>query len=81
MRLDTYLKISRLVPRRSEAGALLASEIAGHLDLPTGGRAAPILKHTRSPAVVVAHPRLGKEIAKGIVAGINGFFVEAANQE
>ncbi|HSR45565.1 MAG TPA: peptidoglycan-binding protein [Acidimicrobiia bacterium] len=66
---------------RSEAGALLASEIAGHLDLPTGGRAAPILKHTRSPAVVVAHPRLGKEIAKGIVAGINGFFVEAANQE
>ena len=66
---------------RSEAGALLASEIAGRLDLPVDGRAAPILKHTRSPAVVVAHADLGTEIAKGIVAGINGFFVEAADQE
>ena len=59
----------------------MASEIAGRLDLPVDGRAAPILKHTRSPAVVVAHADLGTEIAKGIVAGINGFFVEAADQE
>ena len=66
---------------RSEAGALLAAEIAAHLDLPVDGRAAPILKHTRSPAVIVSHAGLGPELAKGVVAGINGFFVEANLQE
>ncbi len=66
---------------RSDAGALLAASIASRLDLPIGGRATPILKHTRSPAVIVAHPTLGPEHAKGLVAGINGFFVDAADQE
>jgi N-acetylmuramoyl-L-alanine amidase len=66
---------------RSDAGALLASTIAAQLGLPMDGRANPILKHTRSPAVIVTHPELGDRLSKGIVAGINGFFVEAATQE
>ncbi len=66
---------------RSESGALLASSIASRLELPTGGRSAAILKHTRAPAVIVAHPRLGPEIGKGLIAGINSFYVEASDQE
>ena len=66
---------------RSEAGALLASSIAGQLGLPVDGRANPILKHTRSPAVIVTHPELSSHISKGIVAGINGFFVEAVSRQ
>jgi N-acetylmuramoyl-L-alanine amidase len=64
---------------RSEAGALLARSIARHLDLPVDGRATPILKHTRSPAVVISPEELGHGIAKPVVAGINGFFVEAGD--
>lgn len=65
---------------RSEAGALLASSIGAQLTLPVLGRAYPILKHTRAPAVVVAHPELGAQLSKGIVAGVNGFFVEAGQE-
>ncbi len=66
---------------RSEAGALLASSIAALLELPTGGRTAAILKHTRAPAVIVAHPLLGRGLGKGLIAGINRFYVEAGGQE
>ncbi|MDH5371770.1 MAG: peptidoglycan-binding protein [Acidimicrobiia bacterium] len=66
---------------RSEAGALLASEVAGRLGLPVEGRATPILKHTRSPAIIVSHPGMGHEVAKSVIAGMNGFFVAATDQE
>ena len=38
---------------RSEAGAILATEVAARLGLGVEGRASPILKETRAPAVVV----------------------------
>ncbi len=41
---------------KSSAGEEVAHSIAQRLELPTGGRAIPILKNTRSPAVVVALP-------------------------
>jgi len=40
----------------SEAGRSLAGAVAAELSLPVGGRATPILKETRSPAIVVAVP-------------------------
>jgi len=42
----------------SAAGRAIAVAIADELGVPVGGRATPMLKETRSPAVVVAHPAL-----------------------
>lgn len=62
----------------SEAGRFLASKIAAHLGTVVVGRAAPFLKDTRAPAVVVATDDLHPDLAYGIVAGLRDFVEEAA---
>ena len=63
---------------RSEAGALLAAEMAAHLDLMVDGRAVPILKETRAPAVVIATAALGASVGEKAVTAMASFLVRAA---
>lgn len=62
---------------RSEVGALLADAIATRLGCPVGGRATPMLKETRAPAVVVECPSLGDETGRSIVEGLERFFLRS----
>jgi hypothetical protein len=62
---------------RSEAGALLAAAIADRLGLPFEGRAHPILKETRAPAVVVATDDMDPETGRATAEAIKGFFASA----
>lgn len=62
---------------RSEAGALLAAAIAERLGLPFEGRAHPMLKETRAPAVVVATPEMDSPLGKMVAEAISGFFSSA----
>ena len=84
-RLDVQVVVSITVPlddtegvfyfgtqlSTSEAGKAIAVHLAGRLNVPALPRAVPILKETRSPAVVIAvtepSPEIGSEIAKAIV--------------
>lgn len=59
---------------RSEAGAMLADAIATELGCRTEGRATPMLKETRAPAVVVSHPALTEETGRAVVDGLAAFF-------
>jgi len=59
---------------RSEAGALLAEAIGGRLDLPVEGRATAMLKESRAPAVVVAHPHLDEGVGRRVVEALEDFF-------
>ena len=61
---------------RSEAGHLLAHEIASRLGIHTAGRATAILKHTRAPAATIA-THLETTRAEDIVDGVCAFFEEA----
>lgn len=54
----------------SSAGEALASVVGGRLDLPHSGRAIPILKNTRSPAIVVAVPEYTEKTTSSIVQGL-----------
>jgi hypothetical protein len=55
----------------SSAGRRMAEAIAARLGVPVLGRAVPMLKHTRSPAVIVATAPLdettGGRVAQGII--------------
>lgn len=55
---------------KSSAGEELARSIAQRLDSPISGRAIPILKNTRAPAVVVALPHADSTTTTGIAQGI-----------
>jgi len=59
---------------RSRAGELLAQRIAKAMGGGTEGRATAILRETRAPAVIVAHPELGAELGRRVVEGIAQFF-------
>ena len=59
---------------RSEAGAGLAAVLAGHLGLPAAGRASPILKETRMPAVLVETSPLDDVLGKAVAHGLDAFF-------
>lgn len=58
----------------SVAGKLLAECLAEVMSLPTEGQATAMLKDTRSPAVVVATPKLGGRVGKAAVHGLQRFF-------
>ena len=58
----------------SPAGKQLATAIAACLDLPIAGRTLPILKDTRSPAVVVAVHELDREIGGRTAQGVIDLF-------
>ena len=62
---------------RSEAGALLAAAIAEQIGLPFEGRAHPMLKETRAPAVVVATLDMTAGLGKTVASAIGGFFSSA----
>ena len=61
---------------RSEAGALLAAEMASNLDLMVDGRAVPILKETRAPAVVIATAALDASVGESAVAAMASFLLQ-----
>lgn len=63
---------------RSEVGARLAASIGDHLGCPVKGRATPMLKETRAPAVVIECTEVGEAIGSRVVDGIEDFFVGAA---
>ena len=65
---------------RSEAGALLAAAIADQIGLPFEGRAHPMLKETRAPAVVVATPDMNDQLGKMVAGAIRGFFSSAQSE-
>jgi hypothetical protein len=62
---------------RSEAGALLAAAIADRIGLPFEGRAHPILKETRAPAVVVATENMDSAAGAAVADAIRNFFASA----
>ena len=62
---------------RSEAGALLAQEVAAVLDGRVEGRATAILKETRAPAVVVSRSDLDEGTGRKVVEGLESFFTRA----
>ena len=62
---------------RSEAGALLAAAIADRVGLEIEGRAHPMLKETRAPAVVVASPDMDVALGKLVADAITEFFSTA----
>jgi len=55
---------------RSDAGAAIAASIGRRLGLATHGRAVPILKNTRSPAVLIAVEPLTEQIAGQAAQGL-----------
>ncbi len=59
---------------RSQAGEELALRIAEHLGLATAGRATPILKETRCPAVVVAAGPLDEGLGREAARAVADFF-------
>lgn len=61
----------------SSAGRALAEHIGGTVGIPNRGRAIPILKNTRSPAVVVASAELDESAIAAIVRGIMNLFAES----
>lgn len=94
-RLDVQIVVSITVPTdategvfyfgtalsTSEAGRTVARHLATSLGLEPLPRAVPILKETRSPAVVIAvsepRPEMGSEIGKAIVS----FYTEGPEEE
>ena len=58
----------------SSAGEHMARAIADRLDVTILGRALPILKHTRSPAVVIAFSPLDEKVGGRAAQGIIDFF-------
>jgi N-acetylmuramoyl-L-alanine amidase len=65
---------------RSEAGALLAAAIAERVGLPFEGRAHPMLKETRAPAVVVATPDMGEHLGRNVAHALRYFFSSAHDE-
>ncbi|MDJ0496572.1 MAG: peptidoglycan-binding protein [Acidimicrobiia bacterium] len=92
-RLGVDLVISLCLPRdgkpgvfffaselsKSHAGESLAERIGGLLDIPREGRAIPILKNTRSPAVVVAMPDPSERATTAIAQGLISLFADPAD--
>lgn len=74
-RLAVYYYSSNL--GRSEVGALLAQAVASRLGTDYEGRATPMLKETRAPAIVVEAPDLDEKTAVAVVDGIDDFFRQA----
>jgi N-acetylmuramoyl-L-alanine amidase len=58
----------------SEAGAAMARFVAGRLGLEAVGRSMPMLKETRSPAIVVSAPRLDAPLGRSVARGLEAWF-------
>ncbi|NND03446.1 MAG: hypothetical protein HKN91_11725 [Acidimicrobiia bacterium] len=62
----------------SHAGALLAKAVAEELLVPCRGRATPMLKNTRSPAIVIAPDKLGAKTGGQAAQGLINLFAQPA---
>ena len=60
----------------SEAGARLGQHMGRALGLPSRGRSTPILRETRSPAVIIATAPLDEALGKAIAAALEHFLHE-----
>ena len=65
----------------SPAGKRLATTIAARLDLPIAGRTVPILKDTRSPAVVIAAEPMDGKVGGMAAQGLIDLFADDAGGE
>lgn len=59
---------------RSEVGARLAQSIAAQRGWSVQGRATPLLKETRAPAVVIEVPSIDDTVVDAAVEGLRAFF-------
>ena len=65
---------------KSSSGEALAERIAGRLGLTTSGRAIPILKNTRSPAIVAALADFTTQTTTAIAQGLLDLYSEDRSQ-
>ena len=56
---------------------MLAHAVAVRLGTEYEGRATPMLKETRAPAIVVESPDLDEKTAVAVVEGVDDFFRQA----
>lgn len=63
----------------SHAGEIMAKAVAEELHLSTAGRAIPMLKNTRSPAIVVVAEPLGAHVGGQAAQGIINLFANAGD--
>jgi N-acetylmuramoyl-L-alanine amidase len=61
---------------RSHAGQLMAKAVAEELHISSSGRATPMLKNTRSPAIVIAAEDLGERVGGKAAQGIINLFAD-----
>ena len=61
----------------SEAGAHLAGAVAEQLDLEARGRAIPMLKDTRSPAIVVVDDPMDGSVGGAVAQGLIDLFARS----
>ncbi len=61
---------------RSEAGARLAHVLANRLEVPSEGRATPLLRETRAAAAIVSVENLCAATGSAVVAAIDDFFAQ-----
>ncbi len=60
----------------SEVGARLGQHLGRALALPSRGRSTPILRETRSPAIVIAATPLDEALGKAVAAALESFLGE-----
>jgi hypothetical protein len=60
----------------SEAGAAVAAGLAARLGVRAAGRATPLLRATRAPAVIVSLPRLDSALGRSVVKALDGWFAD-----
>ena len=66
---------------RSEAGEAMAKTLARRLGLQAVGRATPMLRETRAPAVVITLPRLDARLGLGVVRGLEVWLAAGPAQD
>jgi N-acetylmuramoyl-L-alanine amidase len=61
---------------RSEAGMAIATAVAERLDIPTAGRTMPMLKRTRSPAIVVSISDMSHTVGTRVAEVVTSLYAE-----
>ena len=61
---------------RSEAGMAIATAVAGRLGLPPAGRTMPMLKNTRSPAIVVSIKTMDDSVGTRVADVVASLYAE-----
>jgi N-acetylmuramoyl-L-alanine amidase len=73
---DTGVLYFRSEHSHSEAGMAIATAVAERLHIPTAGRSMPMLKTTRSPAVVVSIPDMNHTVGTRVAEVIASLYAE-----